>query len=95
MSRVTVSFIDSQHSDKEIDSSLSLSEVFDASNSPLLFGCRTGICATCLVEVKGDVLPPSEDELEILELYTDGQANIRLACQLELQGDVVLRPFAG
>ena len=95
MKRVTVSFLDSHHADKAIDRSLSLSEAFDATDSPLLFGCRTGICATCLVEVSGEVLPPSEEELEILELYADGQENIRLACQLVLQGDVSLRPFDG
>lgn len=69
-----------------------LSEVLTVLNSPVLFGCRTGICATCLVKVHAGMehLPPlSEDEAEVLEIYTD-QANCRLACQLHLKGDVEL-----
>lgn len=32
-----------------------LLECLTVQNSPVLFGCRTGICDTCLVEVCGDV----------------------------------------
>jgi ferredoxin len=95
MSEHTVSFLDSDYASKMIDSNANLSEVFNASNSPLLFGCRTGICGTCLVEVEGEVLPPSEDEQEVLDIYTDGQNNVRLACQLVLLSDVSLRPYDG
>ena len=69
-----------------------LSESMDVTNSPILFGCRTGICATCLVKVvKGmENLPPvSEEEAEVLELETDNP-QYRLACQLHLTGDVTL-----
>lgn len=39
-----------------------LSEHLTVQNSPVLFGCRTGICGTCLVIVKGDIPPPREEE---------------------------------
>lgn len=69
-----------------------LSESLDVMNAPILFGCRTGICATCLVRVLAgqEALPPiSEEEAEVLDLETD-EPNCRLACQLHLLGDVTL-----
>ncbi|PKL79142.1 MAG: ferredoxin [Candidatus Melainabacteria bacterium HGW-Melainabacteria-1] len=70
-----------------------LSEVLDVLNSPVLFGCRTGICATCLVRVHAGMenLPPAdENEQEVLEIYAEDQPDCRLACQLKLRGDVTL-----
>ena len=70
----------------------SLSESLDVMNAPILFGCRTGICATCLVRVISghEALPAvSEEESEVLELETD-DPDCRLACQLHLSGDVTL-----
>jgi len=64
-------------------------------NSPVLFGCRSGLCGTCLIEVEplgADALePPVADELETLELYAPGNARARLACQLVLSGAVRIR----
>lgn len=70
----------------------SLSESLDVMNAPILFGCRTGICATCLVRVISghEALPVmSEDEAEVLALETE-DPDCRLACQLHLSGDVTL-----
>ncbi|MBC6436085.1 2Fe-2S iron-sulfur cluster binding domain-containing protein, partial [Nostoc sp. HG1] len=36
-----------------------LSEHLTIQNSPVLFGCRTGICGTCLVEVNGTIPSPN------------------------------------
>ncbi|HEY9842988.1 MAG: 2Fe-2S iron-sulfur cluster-binding protein [Candidatus Sericytochromatia bacterium] len=75
-----------------LDEGRNLSEVLNVLNSPVLFGCRTGICATCLVKVHEGMenLPPlTEDEQEVLEIYTD-QEQCRLACQLHLKGNVKL-----
>ena len=73
-----------------------LSFHLDAENSPLLFGCRTGICGTCLSEVLSGELPDAdEDELEILELHAPDNPKARLACQLKLAGDVALRHLGG
>lgn len=70
-----------------------LSEELDASNSPVLFGCRTGLCGTCVVEVvegAQHLAPPNEEEREILDIYAEGRPHARLACQLDVQGDIVL-----
>ncbi len=64
-------------------------------NSPVLFGCRSGLCGTCLVEVEpltDDSLEPSDNaEAEALELYARGNSKARLACQLLLTADIRIR----
>ena len=78
-----------------IEEKSDLSRVLDVNNSPLLFGCRTGICGTCLVEVtaeeQGAYLPPSEDEKEVLALLADENPKARLACQLRVTGGVSIK----
>lgn len=76
----------------EVEANELLSEALDVTNSPILFGCRTGICATCIVQVHAGAehLPPiTAEEKEVLEAYTD-KDHCRLACQLTLSGDVEL-----
>lgn len=75
----------------ELEMGKNLSKQLDATHSPILFGCRTGICGTCLVNVlKGHeyLSPASDDELELLEIMADDQPHPRLACQLECSGDI-------
>lgn len=60
-------------------------------NSPLLFGCRMGICGTCVIRVdvlRGAIEPPSDDERETLELVSPGDPRARLACQLRATADL-------
>lgn len=73
-----------------------LCEELDINNSPLLFGCRTGICGTCLVRVEAGEVPPADaDEQEMLEVYAPN-SGLRLACQLSVRSDMRLsRPKAG
>lgn len=74
-----------------------LSESLDVTNSPILFGCRTGICATCLVRVVDGMayLPAlDEDEAEVLEIYAE-EPHCRLACQLSLVGGPVTLEYLG
>lgn len=67
----------------------------DLANSPILFGCRTGLCGTCLVEVSrvegGDLPGPDAEEREILDVFAPGNARARLACQLSACAHVSLR----
>jgi len=65
-----------------------LSEHLTVQNSPVLFGCRTGICGTCLVRVSGELGPPSDDERDLLDLIAPGDPRARLACQLDLIADI-------
>jgi ferredoxin len=68
-----------------------LSEHLTIQNSPVLFGCRTGICGTCLVEVMGDIPPPQPDEQEILETLAANNPHARLACQIDITANVEMR----
>ncbi len=71
-----------------------LSEVLTAANSPVLFGCRTGVCGTCCVQViEGidNLSPADDDENEIIEIYGEGRENIRLGCQLKFNGNAKLK----
>ena len=71
-----------------------LSVELTAVNSPVLFGCRSGLCGTCLVEVEAigetSLTEPGEDEKEALEIYAPGNRRARLACQLALTTDLRL-----
>ena len=92
--RFTITFEDDGFDPVEAPAGKVLSEDLNIKNSPVLFGCRTGICGTCVVEVvegADKLAPPDEDEQEILELYAEGMSNARLACQIDLSTDIRVR----
>ena len=90
-----VSFSPASHCPISLARGSILSEHLDVANSPMLFGCRTGICGTCLIEVElqgnGELACPSDDEKELLELIAPGNPRARLACQIELRADIRIR----
>ena len=90
-----VRFLPETHAPVRLTAGAVLSEYLDVGNSPLLFGCRTGICGTCLSEVvaqrNGELLGRSEDERELLEIVAPGNDRARLACQISLYADITLR----
>ena len=90
-----VRFLPETHAPIELPRGAVLSEHLDIGNSPLLFGCRTGICGTCLIEVEaeenGALAPPSADEQELLDLLAPDRPRARLACQLALTADLAIR----
>jgi ferredoxin len=93
--RHVVSFSPAAHCPVSLARDSMLSEHLNVTNSPLLFGCRTGICGTCLVEVEGqengELAAPSVDERDLLELVAPDNPNARLACQIELRADIRIR----
>ncbi len=78
-----ISFPESDFTPITLECHQSLSEHLTIQNSPVLFGCRTGICGTCLVEVIGDIPPPQPDEQEMLETLATNHPHARLACQID------------
>ncbi|CAD0226073.1 Ferredoxin [Planktothrix agardhii] len=68
-----------------------LSEHLTIQNSPVLFGCRTGICGTCLVTIIGDIPAAKADEQEMLDILASNVSNARLACQIDLTVNVKIR----
>lgn len=93
MSQLRLSFPGTAWADVTLPAGANLSEHLTAATAPLLFGCRTGLCATCLVTVEGEgeVEPPDADEAEILDLFAPGDPTARLACQLRASGALALR----
>ena len=90
-----ISFSPESHPQVTLARGSVLSEHLTIENSPVLFGCRTGICGTCLVEVEeeinGRLLAPSADESELLEIIAPDVSRARLACQVELRADIKVK----
>ena len=91
----TLSFPNTQFKQLVVESGARLSVVLDATNSPALFGCRTGLCGTCAMVIVGDLPAPDEDESEVLEIYAPEVPNARLACQIRVPGDLDLCAIGG
>ena len=71
-----------------------LSEYLTIENSPLLFGCRTGICGTCLSIIEaqkgGELAAASEDEQDLLDIIAPDNPKARLACQIAISADITI-----
>lgn len=90
-----ISFSPESHPSINLVAGANLSEYLTTQNSPLLFGCRTGICGTCLIEIEheenGELPPPDDDEMELLEIIAADRPRARLACQIDLRADIRIR----
>jgi ferredoxin len=95
MNKHIIRFPESNYQPIILEKHEKLSEHLTVQNSPVLFGCRTGICGTCLVVVEGDIPPPSEEEKEILEIFAPGNQQARLACQIDLTNDIEIKSYVG
>ncbi|MEM9976999.1 MAG: 2Fe-2S iron-sulfur cluster-binding protein [Cyanobacteria bacterium P01_D01_bin.2] len=88
-----ISFPDGDHCSLSLSPHTPLADTLTIQNSPILFGCRTGICGTCLVTVTGDVPPPDADEQELLDVLAPDCPSARLACQLDVTHDLEISPY--
>lgn len=91
---VTIWFAGTERAPVTLTRGSSLAECLNAVNSPLLFGCRTGLCGTCAVRVEvvaGEIPAPSDDEAQVLSLVAPEREGTRLACQLTACADLRLR----
>jgi len=93
-----VEFPSTTHKAVSLPAGSNLSEQLTVVNSPVLFGCRTGICGTCLVQIHSGeetLTPPDAAEQEALAIYAPGIKNARLACQIALTSDISLIRIEG
>ena len=92
-----VAFPDSDHSPILLEEGSNLSRNLTAANSPLLFGCRAGICGTCLSEItdihNGTLALPLAHEQDLLDVIAPGNAKARLACQINLTASISIKPL--
>ena len=90
-----VSFAPATYPPVQLSAGANLSEHLTCNNSPVLFGCRTAICGTCLSEIitqeNGTLPVPATDEKELLEIVAPDNPRARLACQIELCADLQLK----
>ena len=95
MAKYRIEFPETKFAAQEIEETEGLAEKLTIENSPVLFGCRTGICGTCLISIDEDSLsnciPADTAEREVLDMIADHEPRARLACQLRILGDLKLR----
>ncbi|TAL38454.1 MAG: (2Fe-2S)-binding protein [Alphaproteobacteria bacterium] len=94
MKTCVISFPDTPHAPATLPEGANLSETLTVMNSPMLFGCRAGICGTCLIQVEDGyerLVPPTAEEQEALEVYAPGNPKARLGCQMRLTVDVAIK----
>lgn len=94
MKQYSIQFVNSDKPALELVEGAVLSEHLTALNSPILFGCRAGICGTCVCEIiplTGSLPEPSIDEQDALTLYAPENKHARLACQVQLLTDISIR----
>lgn len=89
-----VEFSGSDKPTVELNEGDCLSEKLTIHNSPILFGCRIGICGTCAIEVEHSDSPLHErthDEKEFLGAMAPGRDNVRLACQIHINTNIKIK----
>ncbi|MGK7940322.1 MAG: 2Fe-2S iron-sulfur cluster-binding protein [Crocosphaera sp.] len=87
----TIYFADPKFSPITIKPHEPLAHHLTAENSPVLFGCRTGLCGTCLVEIIGEIPPPTKEEAEVLQILAPDNPRSRLACQIDVTQDIMIK----
>ena len=90
-----IRFHDARYPPVDVKEGTCLSEFLDIHNSPVLFGCRTGLCGTCAAVIRGDLPKPSPDELEVLDATVPGIEGARLLCQLHAHGEWTIERVVG
>ncbi|MBE9174200.1 (2Fe-2S)-binding protein [Synechocystis salina LEGE 06155] len=93
MNHCLISFPETKFPSLLLQFNARLGEYLTPENSPILFGCRTGLCGTCLVKVVGKIPPPEAEERELLAILAPDDAQARLACQIKLKGDITIKSY--
>jgi ferredoxin len=89
-----IDFLDSDKNEVNLNEGDCLSEKLTIQNSPILFGCRIGICGTCAIEIVDSDSPLPEkthDENEFLSTMAPERENVRLACQIRINTNMKIR----
>ena len=95
--KYAIYFDNEKHPVLQLPEGSNLSEVLTICNSPVLFGCRTGICGTCRIRldvIDGKIDESSPEERELLRIVCAGDARARLACQIRLTADIKISSIA-
>lgn len=95
MATFKITFDDPAFAPVDVEAGAKLCDVLDGTHSPVFFGCKSGNCGTCLVELDetsfATAPPPDELEQEYLEFAAKDKPHARLACQLTAQCNLHLK----
>jgi 2Fe-2S ferredoxin len=83
---------DGLRSEMFVEQGSAVIDACDQHAAPIPFCCRSAACGTCRVDVlegSEHLVPPAQDELELLRAFAADPAHTRLACQLRLQPGAV------
>lgn len=90
--KYNIDFVEKAFPNIELEENSELSTKLTVQNSPILFGCRTGICGTCLIKIHSEsphpLHPRTANEEEFLEGLFPGETSLRLACQIKLNTNI-------
>lgn len=67
-----------------------LVDLCDEHLAPIPFNCRSASCGTCRIHVlegADQLLPPAQDELDLLDVFNHEPPRVRLTCQAKLAPD--------
>ena len=95
MKTITVSFDCEGYEPIEAEYGSWLNLVLDQPGSPVKFGCRSGLCGICAVEVtqsSSPLEPPDAGEQETLDLVWPDRSHLRLACVMQARGHITIKP---
>ena len=93
MSDFEIAFEGSDKAPVKLEEGTCLSENLTVENSPILFGCRIGICGTCAIDVveHQGLHPRTPEEVEYLDALAGECPSFRLACQIRLNANIRVR----
>lgn len=86
----TVRFADPRYAPVALPEGANLSLHLNVANSPVLFGCRTGLCGTCCCAVSGELPPAGADEREVIDALDVHDPRARLLCQVTVVADLTI-----
>ncbi|AFZ58474.1 (2Fe-2S)-binding protein [Anabaena cylindrica FACHB-243] len=90
---VSIHFEDDQKTIKTVANQC-LTQICDQYPNSILFGCRSGVCGTCLIEVVSGIenlSPIMEKEQILLDILAPKNPLIRVACQCVVKDDICIR----
>lgn len=76
----------------EVADGVNLADCDEMFDTPVLFGCRSGSCGTCVLQVvegMDNISGMLADEKDCIPSVTK-ESNCRLACQIHIEGPVKL-----
>ena len=65
-----------------------LVDTCDDHSAPVPFSCKSAACGTCRIEIlegADELLPPADDELDVLDIFDMPPPRHRLACQAKMK----------